>query len=175
MAIVWSFGSFAFFLVPYYLSQMKANIYYLSLATEVAELLGSVICIFIARMIDLRRALFICCMVVTAGCIAMIFFTKAEDDKKDEKPELMDNLLPAGLIMLTNLGVVISFDVAYLINADIFPTIVLATAYGVCNVFSRFITITSPVAARIQAPIPLIVLATFSLVCGILSWFLKKK
>ena len=58
---------------------MKANIYYLSLATEVAELLGSVICVFITRLIDLRRALFICCMLVTSGCVAMIFVTKAQD------------------------------------------------------------------------------------------------
>lgn len=174
MAIVWSFGSFAFFLVPYYLNQMKANIYYLSLAIECGEFLGSVICVFIARLIDLRRALFICCMIITLGCISMIFVTQAEDDKVG-KPDMMDNLLPTGLIMLTNLGVVISFDVAYLINADIFPTIVLATAYGVCNVFSRFITITSPMAAKITAPIPLILLASFALVCGFLSWFLKKK
>ena len=63
MAIIWSFGSFAFFLVPFYLSQMKANIYYLSLGTEAAEFLASVICVFIARIMDLRRALFLCCMV----------------------------------------------------------------------------------------------------------------
>ena len=54
MAIIWSFGSFAFFLVPYYLSSIKgANIYALSLATEFAEFLASIICIFITRIVKL--------------------------------------------------------------------------------------------------------------------------
>ena len=47
MIITWSFGSFAFFMVPFYLKNVKANIYYLSLATEVAEFLASVVCFFI--------------------------------------------------------------------------------------------------------------------------------
>ena len=47
MMIIWSFGSFAFFMVPFYLKNVKGNIYYLSFATEFAEFLASVICFFI--------------------------------------------------------------------------------------------------------------------------------
>ena len=58
MAIIWSFGSFAFFMVPYYLDSMKANFFILSLASETAEFFGSVLCLVIAAYMDLRRALF---------------------------------------------------------------------------------------------------------------------
>jgi len=47
MMIIWSFGSFAFFMVPFYLKNVKGNIYYLSFATEFAEFLASVMCFFI--------------------------------------------------------------------------------------------------------------------------------
>lgn len=171
MAVIWSFGSFAFFFVPYYLSAMKANIYYLSLATELAEFLASVVCVFITRIIDLRKALLICCLTVCSGSIIMIFVTGSEDSGS-----MKDNLLPAGLIMLTNMAVVIAFDVAYLVNAELFPTIVLATAYGVCNVFSRAISITSPMVAKaINPPFPLIILAVFAFLSGMLSLLLRRK
>ena len=59
MAVIWSFGSFSFFMVPYYLDSMKANFFMLSLASEIAEFLGSVVCLFISAYMDLRRALFL--------------------------------------------------------------------------------------------------------------------
>lgn len=171
MAVIWSFGSFAFFFVPYYLNKMKANIYYLSLATELAEFLASVVCVFITRIIDLRKALLICCMIVCLGSVTMIFVTGNDDSDK-----MSDNLLPAGLIMLTNMAVVVAFDVAYLVNAELFPTIVLATAYGVCNVFSRMISISSPiVASGIIPPYPLIILAVFAFFSGSLSLLLRRQ
>ena len=77
--------------------------------------------------------------------------------------------------MLTNLGVVIAFDVAYLINAQLFPTVLLATAYGVCNILGRFISIFSPIVAKLPHPIPLVVLAIFAGVSAVLSLGLIKR
>ena len=175
MTTIWSFGSFAFFLIPFYLSSMKANIYYLSLSTEAAELLASIICLFIVHVMDLRRALFMCCCIVLAGCIAMMIATKISDNSNDGKTDMQDNLISSVLIMLTNLGVVIAFDVAYLINAQLFPTVLLATAYGVCNILGRSISIFSPIVAKLPHPIPLVALAIFAGVSGFLSLGLVKR
>ena len=68
--------------------------------------------------------------------------------------------------MITNLGVVCVFDIAYLINPTLFPTIFLATAYGACNVFGRFITIFAPLAARLKL-YALILLIGFSALCTV--------
>ena len=88
---------------------------------------------------------------------------------------MKDNLIQAALIMITYMGVLIAFDVAYLINNELFPTVLLATAYGICNIFSRFMTIASPIVARLPHPVPLIVLLVFSSICGVLTFFLKKQ
>jgi len=175
MTTIWSFGSFAFFLIPFYLTSMKANIYYLSLATEAAEFLASIICLFIAHVMDLRKALFMCCCIVFAGCIAMMIATKISDSDNQGETNIQDNLLSSALIMLTNLGVVIAFDVAYLINAQLFPTVLLATAYGVCNILGRSISIFSPIVAKLPHPIPLVALALFAGVSGFLSLGLIKR
>lgn len=75
MMIIWSFGSFAFFLVPYYLQGIKgADIYDLSLATEIAEFAASVICMFIARIMDLKKALFIFCGLVSWASIGLLVY-----------------------------------------------------------------------------------------------------
>ena len=88
MTTIWSFGSFAYFLIPFYLSSMKANIYYLSLSTEAAEFLASIICLFIVHVMDLRRALFMCCFIVLAGCIAMMIATKISDNSNDGRTDV---------------------------------------------------------------------------------------
>ena len=72
MATVWAFASFAFFLVPYYLQQIKANFFYMAFATETGEFLASLIMLFASQVMDLRRALLLCCLVIAVGSSAMV-------------------------------------------------------------------------------------------------------
>jgi hypothetical protein len=150
MTVTWSFGSFAFFMVPFYLQNVKANIFYLSLATEFAEFMASVVCAVISRFMELRRALQLSCAFIAAGSFAMVFIAKemASEDgtgSLSEKATLFNTVL----ILVTNFGIVLAFDLAYLINAQLFPTVLLATAYGCCNIMGRLISISAPVAANI--------------------------
>jgi hypothetical protein len=165
MTVIWSFSSFAFFLVPFYLNQMEADIYYLSLATETAEFIASVACLYITQM-PLKRALFFCLILVSCGSLGISIIG-------ENKGEMKDNMMSAGLILITNMGVVAAFDIAYLINAKLFPTTVLATAFGVCNIFGRAVSIGSPLMARIPAPWPMVVVFGFAITCSLLTGLLK--
>jgi OCT family organic cation transporter-like MFS transporter 4/5 len=171
MMITWSFGSFAFFMVPFYLKNVKANIYYLSLSMEGGEFLASVVCVFIQRWIELKRAILIFCLMIAMGSFGMLFIAKNMVDDDHSNDGGMFNI---ALILLTNLGIVSVFDIAYLINAELFPTILLATAYGSCNVLGRAITIFSPVAANLGQPYPLVILIFFAILCSVLSLLLTK-
>jgi len=71
-------------------------------------------------------------------------------------------ILSSSFIMLTYLGVVCVFDIAYLINPTLFPIIFIATCYGACNVFGRFVTIFAPVVAEWGPTLPLYILIGFS-------------
>ena len=79
------------------------------------------------------------------------------------------------LILMMNLGAVCSFDIAYLINPELFPTVMLASAYGACNIFGRLITIGSPLVAKLSNPKPVLILMIYSIVAIILSTRLVKK
>ena len=151
MMIVWSFSSFAFFMVPYYLTHVKADIYYLSLSTESAEFLGCIASMVITKYMVLKRAVFMCCILIASGSFAMLFIaTSMSDPEKHDQMGKLEQYFNVGLILVTNFGIVCVFDIAYCVNAELFPTIFLSTAYGCCNVLGRLITISSPVVANIK-------------------------
>ena len=77
------------------------------------------------------------------------------------------------LYLILYTGVVTAFDLVYLIVNDMFPTIFRATAYGVCNILGRFISILSPLIARMPGYWPLGILAVFSLIAAIVPLKLK--
>ena len=126
----------------------------------------------IAAKMDLRRALFLFQALVAAGALVMMFTVKHGDTT--EKTPIKDSLISAGLIMITNLGVVITFDCAYLVSPWLFPTVLLATAYGVLNVFGRAITMLSPIIAKLPHPWPLVILIVYAGLGALLSFGLRK-
>jgi hypothetical protein len=168
MMFVWSFGSFAFFLVPFYVAQVKiGNVYDMILSSECAEFLASMVCIFISRVMTLKNALTVFSVMITVGATAMCILISTTA-KASENSGAVD-ILTSAFILFTNLGVVCVFDIAYLINPQLFPTILLATCYGACNIVGRFVTIFSPLAARLGRTTPLILLIAFSAACAISS------
>jgi hypothetical protein len=146
MMFIWSFGSFAFFLVPFYVATIKiGNIYDNFIFSELAEFFGNILVVLVTRYMSLHNSLTMFSIVIVVGAVLMTILIKLQEGSESTVVELLSSTF----IMITNLGVVCVFDLAYLINPTLFPTIFLATAYGACNVFGRFITIFAPVAAEI--------------------------
>ena len=172
MTVVWSFGSFAFFLVPFYLGSIKSNVYHMSLSVEFAEFMSSLVCLFITKIMPLKTALVLFSTLVCLGTTCLLIYTNSTltDRTRDPKD---GNLYPI-ILLLINFGVVASFDVAYLINAEYFPPAILSTAYGVCNVVGRLVSIFSPIIAKAPHPLPLVVLIAFSAVVIIVGSMLQK-
>jgi len=45
---------------------------------------------------------------------------------------------------IARLGISACFNLIYLANSDVFPTLFAATAMGVCNLLARIVTVLSP-------------------------------
>merc|ERR1712032_925388 len=119
MMICWSFSSWAFFVVPFYLAKIKGNMYLMSLMTAIAEIIATFICMYAIHGRDLRKALAFFCGLSAAGSICVIIFTSVYSG---------DSQIPEALAyMFLYIGVVTAFDLVYLIVADLFPTIFLGT------------------------------------------------
>ena len=67
-------------------------------------------------------------------------------------------------VLITRFGINSAFTLCYIITADYFPSIVSSRVFGICNLFSRFATILSPMIAELEPPLPMIV---YSIVCSI--------
>ena len=156
MMLVWSFSSFAFFLIPFFITNMKIGDIYVSLlSSEIAELVACILIVFITKMASLINALTFFCTLISIGSVLMVFLKQGENA----------SLFTAILIFIVNFGIVCAFDLAYLINPTLFPTILLATVYGCCNALGRFVTIFAPVIGKWPEPLPLIILFVFSTLC----------
>ena len=174
MITIWSFGSFAFFMVPFYLQNIQADIFFLSMATECAEFLASIACVIATRFLPLKKALLVSCVLISVGSFAMMFIAKEMASADAKNLSRTSEYFNTALILITNFGIVCAFDIAYLINAELFPTILLSTAYGACNILGRLISIMAPIAANMPQPYPLLILFIFSVLCAILSQMLIK-
>ena len=64
---------------------------------------------------------------------------------------------------MAKFGISISMCACYVSTPFIFPVVLSGTAFGICNVFSRFFCILSPLVAEIDIPFPMEVFSALSL------------
>ena len=167
LATLWSFSSFAFFLIPYYIAEIPSNFYAISVSTATAEIIATLICFWLTnRGGNMRRALALFCLLTAIGTMGVIIFNGFYKGEA--------GLGECGCYLVLYVGIVTAFDLVYLVVNDLFPTIFLATAYGSCNVAGRFVSIFAPLVAVIPAPVPMLVLLVFSAVCTALPLCLVK-
>lgn len=138
----------------------------ISLALAVAEIIAAIICLVFIQGRDLRRQLSLYYFLTCVGALSIMLFD-ALYTGTSEVP------IAIGFLLLY-VGVVTSFNMVYLIVNELFPTIYLATSYGVCNIVGRAITILSPLVAQTKGAIPLVVLSVYSAICILLPFGLVK-
>ena len=154
MVVCWSFASFAFFLVPLYISNADLNLFLISICLAVAEIISSFICLYLTHGRDNRKSLSLFCAICCVGSIGALIFQSLYK---------ADSELPvAAMYLLLYVGIVTAFDLVYLLVNDLFPTLFLGTSYGVTNVVGRFVSILSPAMAYAPDPIPMLTLIAFS-------------
>ena len=74
MMITWSFASFAFFVVPLYVSNVDLNLFLISICLAVAEIISSFICLYITHKRDNKKSLIFFCALSCVGSIGALIF-----------------------------------------------------------------------------------------------------
>jgi Na+/melibiose symporter-like transporter len=72
MVVIWSFGAFSFFVVPYYIGTLPLNIYMMSTATAVGEIVSSIICLFVTHGRDKRKSISIFMLLTCISSVGLI-------------------------------------------------------------------------------------------------------
>jgi hypothetical protein len=74
MAVTWSYASFAFFVVPYYLVQAgeKINFYLMNICLAISETIASIILLAVVEKMNLKRGLIVFNFISLVGTISIL-------------------------------------------------------------------------------------------------------
>jgi hypothetical protein len=75
MIVIWSFCTFSFFVVPFYLDTLPGNLFLMSSATAIAEVLASVICLLLTHKFDTRKTVAFFAFISLVATIGIILLT----------------------------------------------------------------------------------------------------
>eukprot|EP00347_Sterkiella_histriomuscorum_P011808 403371019 len=170
MIFSWSTASFGFYLIPYFLSSINSklqqnsfNVFQLGMASSVSEIFANVFCYFITGLFPNKKSLIYSYILAFLGSVG---FWAAQDSVFNSS-----NILY--YLLFSKFGITVAFNITYVIMGELFPTLLKATAFGICNIIARMITILSPMIALLDQPYPMLIFCNTCLIAGLLSIFLK--
>ena len=132
MVYMWSAVSFCYYLITFQLKYLPGDIYMNSFATAFAEIFGILQGDVLVKLTGLRLAFLISYMLSLMGGLLILVYGSQHSD-----------LMPLFCI-IARIGVASLFNLLYVANPALFPTLFAATAMGVCNFMARIFTILSP-------------------------------
>ena len=78
----------------------------------------------------------------------------------------------ASMLLVAKLGVGGTFNLVFISNSHLYPSVLASTSFGICNVFARLATIAAPIVAELDKVYSNLIFAIFALVAAILSMFI---
>ena len=70
---------------------------------------------------------------------------------------------------MTKFGVSMGWVAAIICLIQLFPSNLVATAFGICNVCNKLVAMTAPLVAEMPQPTPMIIVAVVTAIMGILT------
>lgn len=102
-----------------------------------------------------------------AGSIVLIFITKMDIATQV-------TLIPV-FISMAKFGIAAAFNMCFIASVQLIPTLHTATAFGICNMAARSMTVLSPEVAEIGGIVPLLLNIGVAGIAAFSSIFIKTK
>lgn len=161
LAFVWMASAFNYFLINFRMKYFGGNIFVNTSVASTSEIVAYILGGISYQKIGIRFTLITAFAISCLGSIALNLWGSRNPD-----------LLPV-MILATRFGVSATFNICYLANAQLFPSIFAGTAIGICNIFAKMSTIVAPMLAEVADPVPMTVFAVITGMASILSWFIQ--
>jgi len=154
----WTCVSFNYYLISYQMKYFPGSIFVNSYASTVADVLGYTMGgVVMYKYLGLKIAMFTSFTISTIGSILIIIYADS-------------SIFPL-FVLIAKFGIASGFCIVYVCMADLFPTLFAVTAFGICNLVSRFATIFAPNLAEVQGNMPMTICGALCAVAGILILF----
>jgi len=139
---MWCCVSFSYYLVGFQIKYIKGNVYTNIMTSSIADNIGTVASAVLYTKWGVRSAFQISLALTLLGGSAILLLHS------------FPFWMPL-FILLSKMGISSAFNLVFLANADLFPTLFSATAMGICNFFARLTTIAAPQVAERPEPFPM--------------------
>lgn len=161
MAVVWLTSSFNYYLVSYLLKYFPGSIYMNSAISVCSELMSLAFSGIVYKAIGIKNCLILFLGISAIGGLSILvyhFTTNTFGDQQEESLTGGTNsyLFPA-LVLIAKFGTSSGFNLAYVANAEVFPSLFQGSSMGICNFFARSFTILAPVVAEIVGYTPMLI------------------
>lgn len=156
---MWMIASFNLYMIGFYMKYIPGSIYVSTLVACLGDIPLSIGGGFIYHHKGPRVAMPIFLSVAIFGSVSLITWVDP----------IRDKILIPIVVLLTRSGMKCTFDSCYLANSTIFPAIFAGTAFGLCNIGAKIVTIFSPLTAEVKDPIPMVIFSSLSIIGVILS------
>lgn len=158
---MWMAASFNLYMIGFYMKYIPGSIFVSTLTACLGDIPLSIAGGFLYHHKGPRIAMPIFLTVAICGSISIMTWS--------HHAEFM---IPV-LVLITRSGAKATFDSCYLANSTIFPAIFAGTAFGICNIGAKIITIFSPLTAEVKDPVPMVIFSCLSAVGVVLSLQLR--
>ena len=139
---MWCSVSFSYWLVNFQIKYIQGNVYTNSMSSSIADNIGTVLSAVLYDKFGVRIAFLTCLVFTLVGGATILLFHS------------VTSWMPL-FIMIGKMGTSSTFNLVFLSNSDLFPTLFSATAMGICNFFARLSTIAAPQVAERPEPLPM--------------------
>ena len=164
MMSCWTCAAFNFYLIQFYLGFLPGNIYQNASVSATAEIIANVVSAILLVKLGLKYSLLTSYFIAGACGLALLWFNDSG---------LAYITLP--LILGSKFGINSAFSICYISTAQLFPTLFMATVFGMCNIVARTFTIMAPIVAEMDLPYPLLIYSSSTFMIGIVSLLLQEK
>ena len=129
-------SAFNYFLINFRMKYLPGNIFINTTVASSSEIVAYILGGISYQKIGIRFTLITAFLISCLGSISLIIWGNYVD------------YVPL-MILATRVGVSATFNICYLANAQLFPSIFAGTAIGICNIFAKMSTILAPMLAEV--------------------------
>jgi MFS family permease len=160
IVLAWSASASCFYIIGFYIKYVPGDPFKNVIVISIGDALSSIAAGSISQGIGAKNTLFLSFSLADLGAIALMFSAHSQYSHVSN----FDKMFIPIFVLITRFGINSAFTLCYIITADYFPSIVSSRVFGICNLFSRFATILSPMIAELDPPMPMIL---YSIICCI--------
>ena len=159
---MWAAVSFTYYMIAFQLKYLPGNIYNNSLASGGSELVAIACAGLLYGRLGMKKSFSGLFGLSAFGGLMILFLGESS------------TFWMPFFVVFAKFGIAGAFVIVYVSTVDVFPTLFCATAFGICNFMSCFVTILAPYMAQMTAPIPMIIFCVIALIGLVLSFAINQ-